>query len=111
MGSSTPGTKGLSPLALYSQWPCAAPSRRLLIGGHTEWAGGEGTPPLPKDAFKRLGQWWLPACTQIASAMSSTDGPDLAEAPEERCFLRSARERDQREAGAWLEEGLGNQGL
>lgn len=52
------------------------------------------------------------ACgTQIASAMSSTDGPDLAEAPEERCFLRSARERDQREAGAWLEEGLGNQGL
>ena len=35
IGSSTPGTKGLSPLALYSQWPCAAPSRRLLIGGHT----------------------------------------------------------------------------
>ena len=66
---------------------------------------------MPKDAFKRLGQWWLPACTQIASALSSTDGPDLAEAPEERCFLRSARERDQREAGAWLEEGLGNQGL
>lgn len=110
-GSSTPGTKGLSPLALNNQWPCAAPSRRLLIGGHTEWAGGERTPPPPRDAFKRLWQWWLPASTQITCAMSSTDGPDLAEAPEERCFLRSARERDQREAGARLEEGLGDQGL
>lgn len=58
-GSSTPGTTGLSPLALYNQWPCAAPSRRLLIGGHTEWAGGERTPPPPRDALKRLWQWWL----------------------------------------------------
>lgn len=50
-------------------------------------------------------------CTQITCAMSSADGPDPAEAPEERCFLRSARERDRREAAARLEEGLGDQGL
>ena len=66
-------------------------------------------PPPPRDAFKRL--CGSGGCTQITCAMSSTDGPDLAEAPEERCFLRSARERDQREAGARLEEGLGDQGL
>ncbi|OWK12159.1 hypothetical protein Celaphus_00002922 [Cervus elaphus hippelaphus] len=29
-------------------------------------------------------------CTQITCAMSSTDGPDLAEATEERCFLSTA---------------------
>ncbi|KAM9732404.1 yjeF N-terminal domain-containing protein 3 isoform 1-T1 [Dama dama] len=85
-GSSTPGTKGLSPLALYNQWPCAAPLRRLLIGGHTEWAGGR-TPLRPGVRLKGCGSG---GGTQITCAMSSTDGPDLAEAPKERCFLSTA---------------------
>ena len=50
-------------------------------------------------------------CAQIASAMSSTDGPDLAEAPEERCVLRSAWERDQREAGAGWKKAWGTRAV
>lgn len=55
-GSSTAGREGLSQPAPASQWPCAAPSRRCLIGGCTGWAGGEEA-PLPWDALKRPWRW------------------------------------------------------
>ena len=72
--------------------------------------GGERTPPLPRDALKRLWWWWwLPVRTDhLRHEQRGWPGPSGG--ARGAVFPQVSR-GEGREAGAWLEEGLGNQGL
>lgn len=81
------GHRRVKAAAASSQWPGAAPSRRLLIGGR--WGGRSRLPG--GICLKGRGVDGA-LCAALTSAMSSAGHPDadLSEAPEERRFLRSA---------------------
>nr|XP_020039318.1 yjeF N-terminal domain-containing protein 3 isoform X3 [Castor canadensis] len=81
------GHRRVKAAAASSQWPGAAPSRRLLIGGR--WGGRSRLPG--GICLKGRGVDGA-LCAALTSAMSSAGHPDadLSEAPEERRFLSTA---------------------
>lgn len=80
--------KRLSPPAPPYQWPRVPPSHRLLNGEHAGWAGrGRAGPGL---LLKGVAAVVLRFRFGSPRIMSTAAGRDLAEAPEERHFLRSA---------------------
>lgn len=66
---------------------------------------------MPWDALKRLWLWQPGFGHRLTSAMSSAARLDPTEAPEERRFLRSARDGDAKDHGRDAARSRGHHGL